>query len=118
MFRQIVASTLGVLAIGLTVAACGGATTDSQPLRSPPKALQTACTQLVQQPSEKRSEQPGWAEFYAIPPSLVTALKLSGNAALVKLGDDLVESGSNPMVVTPVPKEFDAGQALCHSLIR
>jgi hypothetical protein len=48
---------------------------------------------------------------------LVVALKHSGDAALVKLGNDLVEPGTNPIVVRPVPKEFDAGQSLCHSLI-
>jgi hypothetical protein len=116
--------TTGVAALALAatlLGACGSSVSQVVPKRPLPKTLVTACTQLERQPKERVADasQSGSGYYvYEIPPSLVIALQKSGNAALRRLGRQLVVPGTDSKVTTSDPKAFDQGQLLCRSLMR
>lgn len=111
---------MGVFPIFLAAAVltgCESSPSESHPQASISRPLLAACTQLDRQPAEM-APSGGFAHIYDLPPSLAIALDHSGNAALQRLGRQLVVPGSNPTIMRTIPKAFDQGQSLCHALIR
>src|ERR1700680_2248918 len=86
-----------IVLAGAMFSACGSSPS-GRPAGSVSRPLLAACTQLDGLPAEMVSSQ-GFAYFYALPPSLAVALDKSGNAALQRLGRQLVVPGTNPTIM-------------------
>jgi hypothetical protein len=107
---------VALVLIAMLSGACGSS--GSQPATKKPqsKSVLAACIQLDKQPKEQAESQTGYP-IYFVPHSLVLALQNSGNAALQRLGEQLVVPGTDSRVEMSIPRAFNQGQSLCHSLI-
>lgn len=110
--RQLTAGAAALVLAATLLGACGSSAGQA----APSKSVLNACTQLDRQPKEQLDSPTGY-HFYFTPPSLATALQNSGNPALERLGRQLIFPGTNSEVGASVPRAFDEGQSLCHSLV-
>ena len=99
----------------MLLGACGSSVS-AAPRKPPSKSVLAACTQLDKQPKEQVDSPTGY-HVYFTPQSLAKALQNSGNAALQRLGRQLVVPGTDSQVGASVPRAFDQDQSLCHALI-
>jgi hypothetical protein len=110
--RRLTVGAAALVLAAMLLGACGSSVSKA----APSKSVLKACMQLDKQPKERAAAPSGYS-VYVTPPSLTMALQNSGDAALERLGRQLVVPGTDSKVGTSVPRAFDQGQTLCHSLI-